>query len=276
MLESVAFFEPYWAVLLVLQKFTYDNFPMMNYFLGLETVPSTPIYVHKTSTYTLRTSNDQLVNIGNLIDLSLWPSPDQLGLDDRQHAALQAALTSQVSLIQGPPGTGKTFLALRILRSLMDNKSQWYGKWGATKQLLQQLHASNANTWYERNKLFWRKPTNIIRDSRAPVVVICYTVRSGFITCNKSNLSWFLFHSYRITPLISFLRVSYIGLVISSVSDPSQSRQNWKSSISARSNATQSSNKITDRTKIQTMFISTIEWNRYCSSTQLLFNAFKN
>lgn len=175
MLESVVFFEPYRAVLQVLQQFTYETFPMMDYFLGLEKNQLLPRYIENVTSYSLRGVGDELLSITNLRDCALWPSPEKLGLDDKQHVALQAALTSRISLIQGPPGTGKTFLALRILRSLLDNKNLWHGKMEASQHLPQQIDYGKG---YKKNNRFGKELTGKIPDYRAPVVVICFTVCS--------------------------------------------------------------------------------------------------
>ena len=46
--------------------------------------------------------------------LKQWPSPEMMGLDSAQQAALHAALTQELALILGPPGTGKTFLGMTM------------------------------------------------------------------------------------------------------------------------------------------------------------------
>lgn len=178
MLESSVFFEPYRAVLQVLQNFTYDTFPMMEYFLGWEKEKFPPLFLEKSPTYALRNVKDDTPSkIMNLMEFASWPSAEELGLDKRQHEALHAALTSRVALIQGPPGTGKTFLALRILRSLLDNKNLWQGKTGDTQELLMKLHCTYGDNWHVKNKIFWKKYGGSWRDTRAPVVVICFTVQ---------------------------------------------------------------------------------------------------
>ncbi|KAJ9573473.1 hypothetical protein L9F63_009133, partial [Diploptera punctata] len=60
-----------------------------------------------------------------VLDLQSWPSAKELGLDDSQYKAFQAALTREFVVIQGPPGTGKTFLGLKITEYLLKNASFW-------------------------------------------------------------------------------------------------------------------------------------------------------
>ena len=37
------------------------------------------------------------------------------------------ALTRELAVIQGPPGTGKTYIALKVVRCLLDNSRFWFG-----------------------------------------------------------------------------------------------------------------------------------------------------
>jgi hypothetical protein len=176
MLESVVFFEPYRAVLKVLQNFTYDSFPMLDYFLGFEKSQMLPSYLDETSVYTLENSKGALLSIYPLMDFNCWPNAEQMGLDKRQCEALQVALTSRVALIQGPPGTGKTFLALRILSTLLENSNLWQGKNGETPYRMMKLQFTCGPNWRIRNKIFWKNYGKDWSDNRAPIVIICLTV----------------------------------------------------------------------------------------------------
>jgi hypothetical protein len=188
MLEAVIFFEPYRAVLQVLQKFTKDTFPLLDYILGTQTDPTPPSYLSELFTYVLPNSEGSSLGIENLTVFSAWPSANKLGLDKRQHEALYTALTSRVALIQGPPGTGKTFLALRILQTLLANKSFWqgtnYGEQSAKSQIYTCGIISRRQSWHVKNKIFWENYLGDWRDDRAPVVVICFTVRYLMSICH--------------------------------------------------------------------------------------------
>ena len=108
MIESAVFYEPYRAVLEALQSFEYNSFPMIDYILGTETRPNAPNYLRQCNSYSLPTGSSMEI-ITDVTNVNSWLSPDHLGLDERQHQALVAALTRRLSLIQGPPGTGKTY-----------------------------------------------------------------------------------------------------------------------------------------------------------------------
>lgn len=58
-------------------------------------------------------SKSALRAISVLEPLETWPSPEIMGIDEAQRAALHAALTQELALIVGPPGTGKTFLGVQ-------------------------------------------------------------------------------------------------------------------------------------------------------------------
>lgn len=61
--------------------------------------------------------------LGDKTKLSDYPMPEQVyypfGCNASQKAAVEAALTHQVSIVQGPPGTGKTQTILNIIANLL-------------------------------------------------------------------------------------------------------------------------------------------------------------
>ena len=61
--------------------------------------------------------------LGDMAELAIYREPKQIyypfGCNASQKAAVEAALTYQVSIIQGPPGTGKTQTILNIIANLL-------------------------------------------------------------------------------------------------------------------------------------------------------------
>lgn len=63
-----------------------------------------------------------------LTNTETWPSCEQMSLDQSQYEAIKLALTNKLALIQGPPGTGKTWLGVKLVQFLIQNKSLWWNK----------------------------------------------------------------------------------------------------------------------------------------------------
>ena len=61
----------------------------------------------------------------HLFITDVLPDAGTLGLDPSQADALYAALTRKLVVIQGPPGTGKTYLGLKIVHTLLRNRTYW-------------------------------------------------------------------------------------------------------------------------------------------------------
>jgi superfamily II DNA or RNA helicase len=78
-----------------------------------------------------------------LSNQAAWPTAKQMNLDDSQYNAIRLALENKLALIQGPPGTGKTFIGVKLVQLLMNNKHTW-----------------------------WNRPT----ERHRPILMICYTV----------------------------------------------------------------------------------------------------
>jgi hypothetical protein len=71
----------------------------------------------------LKISNETVINVLNPFE---WKKIVDFGLDHSQMAALQNAITHELSVIQGPPGTGKTYIGLKFVELLLSNRKLWY------------------------------------------------------------------------------------------------------------------------------------------------------
>ena len=54
-----------------------------------------------------------------------WEVARDSELDSSQLNAIQTALTQEIAVIQGPPGTGKTYIGLKIVEGLLENRKIW-------------------------------------------------------------------------------------------------------------------------------------------------------
>ena len=54
-----------------------------------------------------------------------WEAARDSELDSSQLNAIQTALTQEIAVIQGPPGTGKTYIGLKIVEALLENRKLW-------------------------------------------------------------------------------------------------------------------------------------------------------
>jgi len=80
------------------------------------------VNLQRNSHNSLERNRLKSVNILNNLE---WPDKEVCGFDDSQYLAYKSALTKQMVVIQGPPGTGKTYVGLRIVQTLLRNKSFW-------------------------------------------------------------------------------------------------------------------------------------------------------
>lgn len=118
-LESKIYFEPYLAVLNALKNINDQNFPMTNYLIHADTSVKLPQYLVGKQMLTYKGFNLPLE------PNHPWPTAKELSFDESQYNAFKSALTNEFSVIQGPPGTGKTFIALELVRTLLENDSNW-------------------------------------------------------------------------------------------------------------------------------------------------------
>ena len=102
----------------------------------------------------------QLRNVEN------FPSTQELNLDASQREALLTALTRKVAVIQGPPGTGKTYLGLKIVQVLLDNRQYWNGP---TEEPINEFERRRGRLAQVLRPRFTRPVDHV------PILVICYT-----------------------------------------------------------------------------------------------------
>ena len=129
MVESTAYFEAYRHILNRLQLIEEDPPSFKSYIVdcrSLESIPS-PSYLKKLD------EEDSCFDFSvlgcshsvNVLGSRTWPHHEEVSLDKSQLAAVQMALTQEISVIQGPPGTGKTYIGLKIVEILLQNKAKW-------------------------------------------------------------------------------------------------------------------------------------------------------
>ncbi|XP_059147745.1 NFX1-type zinc finger-containing protein 1-like [Physella acuta] len=123
MAETTAFFESYRHVLegLIAMR----TIPFQKHIIYCKREISPPKYLNKNSSYNLNTIMTETYDefpVSILAD-SNWPDCSETELNDLQYKALKLALTKELAVIQGPPGTGKTYLGLKIMDILLENKS---------------------------------------------------------------------------------------------------------------------------------------------------------
>ncbi|XP_073534653.1 NFX1-type zinc finger-containing protein 1-like isoform X2 [Phyllobates terribilis] len=146
MIEATTYFEAYRHVLEGLKEMVESEIPFQNNIVFCNTTMYPPLYVsqnpsgytleklikpdnstekkYKSRTHKLRTSLSGKKQF-NVLDISTWPTKEELQLDQSQFRAFQMALTRELSIIQGPPGTGKTYVGLKILYALINNADLW-------------------------------------------------------------------------------------------------------------------------------------------------------
>ena len=82
-----------------------------------------PIYYNLTCLYG---SKRRLKTLRvNVLEKESWEAASDSELDSSQLSAIQTALTQEIAVIQGPPGTGKTYIGLKIVEALLQNRNIW-------------------------------------------------------------------------------------------------------------------------------------------------------
>ncbi|XP_030831935.1 NFX1-type zinc finger-containing protein 1-like [Strongylocentrotus purpuratus] len=137
MAESSAYFEAYRHVLSRIKNVTEQSMPLTDYIISASTKTSPPAYIRNDRSIEYDLSSivsDKVPNAKHtamrmktvrILDGREWTRLGNTGLDESQLRAVQAALTQEMTVIQGPPGTGKTYIGLKIVHTLLDNKRIW-------------------------------------------------------------------------------------------------------------------------------------------------------
>ena len=135
MVESLAYFEASRHILRSLQTAEVDTMPFTRYLIHNQCKGvAPPQYLTEFEGSVLYDLNclygaqkpPHARNLNfNALDITQWPSADEIELDQSQLDAIQMALTQEIAVIQGPPGTGKTYIGLRIVEALLRNRNIW-------------------------------------------------------------------------------------------------------------------------------------------------------
>ncbi|CAG5123275.1 unnamed protein product [Candidula unifasciata] len=122
MAETTAYFESYRYVLEGLQEM--EAIPLERYIISCMREIYPPRYLQENMRYNIASIMKNVYDsypVPVLKDTE-WPSADSTSLNDSQLEALKLALSNEIAIIQGPPGTGKTYVGLKIMRIILENK----------------------------------------------------------------------------------------------------------------------------------------------------------
>ena len=134
MIESPVYFVAYAPVIEKLHEIEPQHLCFSQYLVQLQKAVAKPTY--------LRNKREVVFNLKGIIcncdkkeckheqvhlmDRHSWDNSLATStLDDSQKKALHMALTSELALIQGPPGAGKTYVGLKIIQTLLQNRHFW-------------------------------------------------------------------------------------------------------------------------------------------------------
>ncbi|ELU02825.1 hypothetical protein CAPTEDRAFT_212972 [Capitella teleta] len=139
MMESPTYFEAYRHVLKGLQEMADSQLPFAEQLVHCRFEDTLPKYLTHAgkpiyNLACLQEDSDGDRDIGLHVSLQeddTWPHSDDLGLNDAQFLGLKHCFLQNLSLIQGPPGTGKTYLGLKVVQSLLENRRVWMNSAGS-------------------------------------------------------------------------------------------------------------------------------------------------
>jgi len=137
MLESSAYFEPYKHVLLRIKDPEFKDIPFKQYLVrqnDTEVLQHQPNYArylrNQEAVYDLtaliKPGYEEMGKGINILN-NKWKNEEYMALNGSQLKAIKSALSDELSVIQGPPGTGKTYIALKVVKCLLDNSKFWFG-----------------------------------------------------------------------------------------------------------------------------------------------------
>lgn len=124
MVESVStYYEAYSHVLQALQNTPMEKFPFQEYLINCAPAVAAPSYLAGgADLYNMYNCFDAGTTSFHLLE-DKWPADIITSMDDSQMQALKQALTKELAVIQGPPGTGKTFVGLKVMQALLENRN---------------------------------------------------------------------------------------------------------------------------------------------------------
>ncbi|XP_059164905.1 NFX1-type zinc finger-containing protein 1-like [Physella acuta] len=134
MAETTAYFESYVHVLEGLQEMA-KNLPLQDYLISCKKDVKPPKYLLPSGgirTVPVYNLSSLLINPGFMDSFPVlttvrWPPAVNMCLNTSQREAAMAALTKEIAVIQGPPGTGKTYVGLKVMQVLIENKNVMAG-----------------------------------------------------------------------------------------------------------------------------------------------------
>ncbi|KAH9515710.1 NFX1-type zinc finger-containing protein 1 [Bulinus truncatus] len=129
MAESDTFYNPYSHVLKGL-KIMVGKFPFQNVLVRCDPELKPPAYIlsngkgFEEPNYDLSClMREQKKTLVPVLTTVKWPAAGDMHLNESQRDAAILALTKEVCVIQGPPGTGKTYVGLKVVETLLKNRS---------------------------------------------------------------------------------------------------------------------------------------------------------
>ena len=140
MIESQAHYETYYHVLCSLQNAEIDTMPFTDVLIESQChIVQAPLYLcltnndsieHPKRVFCMKDALGMNDHCSNSYSFDInkpecWPNIEQVQLDQSQLDAIKMALTQKVSVIQGPPGTGKTYIGIKIVQALLNNRLVW-------------------------------------------------------------------------------------------------------------------------------------------------------